>query len=348
MGHLCEENGRELIPRITGFGIAVSPGAGRYPDSSVAADVLGLGSILFELLTGQPPRDADPSIGEPPRRARGTRRCRRISRRSAWPASTPTPPAASPTPGCWPTHSVSSSTRSSPCSSAADAARRSSPGSRSGLGRRSSTAPVAGHNRWWNPWGGRPLAIDSRADARHGPAPAPPAPGRAATRLLRVRPRPGGLSPFLKFHLFESRPEGAATCQPRAPPWESDQRVENNNALKGQNRFVVKNLVSPFQGWGDFHFGSDPQGVALGFIVSAPSGRHSEGIGSAVIGGMLRFTATPPTRHSASASLGQASRIMLQSRRASARSPRAPRQGRRGSAQSGGRREALVDEKSLP
>ncbi len=29
-------------------------------------------------------------------------------------------------------------------------------------------------------------------------------------------------------------------------------RVENNNALKGQNRFVVKNLVSPFQGWGIF------------------------------------------------------------------------------------------------
>ena len=59
VGHLCEENGRELIPRITGFGIAVSPGAGRHPDSSVAADVLGLGSILFELLTGQPPRDAE-------------------------------------------------------------------------------------------------------------------------------------------------------------------------------------------------------------------------------------------------------------------------------------------------
>ncbi len=29
--------------------------------------------------------------------------------------------------------------------------------------------------------------------------------------------------------------------------------VENSNALKGQNRFVVKNLVSPFQGWADFH-----------------------------------------------------------------------------------------------
>ena len=29
--------------------------------------------------------------------------------------------------------------------------------------------------------------------------------------------------------------------------------VENSNALKGQNRFVVKNLVSPFQGWVHFH-----------------------------------------------------------------------------------------------
>jgi len=29
--------------------------------------------------------------------------------------------------------------------------------------------------------------------------------------------------------------------------------VEYSNALKGQNRFVVKNLVSPFQGWADSH-----------------------------------------------------------------------------------------------
>src|SRR5271157_6473298 len=29
--------------------------------------------------------------------------------------------------------------------------------------------------------------------------------------------------------------------------------VESSNALKGQNRFLVKNLVSPFQGWADSH-----------------------------------------------------------------------------------------------
>jgi|SRR5271157_974589 len=57
--------------------------------------------------------------------------------------------------------------------------------------------------------------------------------------------------------------------------------VENSNALKGQNRLVVKNLVSPFQGWADSHNGSDPQGrprkrgsPRLGFPVSAPSGRQ--------------------------------------------------------------------------
>src|SRR5271157_218566 len=27
--------------------------------------------------------------------------------------------------------------------------------------------------------------------------------------------------------------------------------VENSNGLKGQNRFVAKNVVSPFQGWAD-------------------------------------------------------------------------------------------------
>src|SRR3954453_24045969 len=52
LGHLCEENGRELIPRITGFGLAIAPGAGPAPESSVLADVFGLGAILFELLTG--------------------------------------------------------------------------------------------------------------------------------------------------------------------------------------------------------------------------------------------------------------------------------------------------------
>jgi serine/threonine protein kinase len=52
LGRLCEENGRELIPRIAGFIRVGGAGAGRGPDSSVRADVLGLGSILFELLTG--------------------------------------------------------------------------------------------------------------------------------------------------------------------------------------------------------------------------------------------------------------------------------------------------------
>src|SRR6516164_3336389 len=35
LGHLCEENGRELIPRIIGFGIAGDRVAGRNGDTAV-------------------------------------------------------------------------------------------------------------------------------------------------------------------------------------------------------------------------------------------------------------------------------------------------------------------------
>ena len=41
--------------------------------------------------------------------------------------------------------------------------------------------------------------------------------------------------------------------------------VENSNALKGQNRFVVKNLVSPFQGWADSHSDRIPRALPWAF-----------------------------------------------------------------------------------
>src|SRR5271157_2515463 len=42
--------------------------------------------------------------------------------------------------------------------------------------------------------------------------------------------------------------------------------VENSNALKGQNRFVVKNLVSPFQGWADSHSDRIPRAMPWAFL----------------------------------------------------------------------------------
>jgi serine/threonine protein kinase len=55
LGYLCAQNGRELIPMIMGVGMAGAPGAGRSSDSPLASDIFGLGSVLFESLTGQPP-----------------------------------------------------------------------------------------------------------------------------------------------------------------------------------------------------------------------------------------------------------------------------------------------------
>ena len=53
-------------------------------------------------------------------------------------------------------------------------------------------------------------------------------------------------------------------------------RVENSNALKGQNRFVVKNLVSPFQGWADFHSDQIPRALPWAFLFRPLRGGRKE------------------------------------------------------------------------
>jgi len=49
--------------------------------------------------------------------------------------------------------------------------------------------------------------------------------------------------------------------------------VEYSNALKGQNRFVVKNLVSPFQGWADSHSDRIPRADPASGVPPAWAGR---------------------------------------------------------------------------
>ncbi len=47
--------------------------------------------------------------------------------------------------------------------------------------------------------------------------------------------------------------------------------VENSHALKGAQQLCGQESRLALSGLGGFSFGSDPQGVALGFPVSAPT-----------------------------------------------------------------------------
>ena len=67
------------------------------------------------------------------------------------------------------------------------------------------------------------------------------------------------------------RPEGAATHQPRATPWESIHQTDTSPERARHMRIPAS--VSPFQGWGRRR-SLLPQGVALGWIVAAPVGRQ--------------------------------------------------------------------------
>ena len=67
------------------------PGAGRDPDSSVRRTSWASGRSCSSCSPASRCGMRMRSIGGPPRRAPGIPRCRRTSRRSAWPASSPTP-----------------------------------------------------------------------------------------------------------------------------------------------------------------------------------------------------------------------------------------------------------------
>ena len=71
LGYLCEESGRELFPKIMGFGAHIGRGPDGTAGPPAAKDVFALGSILLELLTGDSPRDAearDRSVAAPSER----------------------------------------------------------------------------------------------------------------------------------------------------------------------------------------------------------------------------------------------------------------------------------------
>jgi len=71
-----------------------------------------------------------------------------------------------------------------------------------------------------------------------------------------------------------SRPDGAATYQPRATPWELD-RVATN-ALKGRNKRALENLVAPFQGSEKSDSERFPRPLPWAFLLRPPRGGHKK------------------------------------------------------------------------
>jgi len=70
------------------------------------------------------------------------------------------------------------------------------------------------------------------------------------------------------------RPEGAATYQPRASPWEEEVKPTTSPVRATHHREQARSLLRAFRA--DRRVRLHSQGVALGWYVATPSGRKSE------------------------------------------------------------------------
>src|SRR5208282_1843376 len=114
--------------------------------------------------------------------------------------------------------------------------------------------------------------------------------GSGIGRVARAIGRPGRGGKNFEVALLESRPEGAATCQPRAPPWELDRVLSVELFRPFRAGRILIRIGSPGRCPGLFCFG--PFGAPEKRNTKtrlAGSARPNHGLTAVVTGHGLRY-----------------------------------------------------------